>query len=70
MFLPISRIPSLVCLVAAVAILPPTAPAQDANFDARARQIVSQMTLDEKVSQMHGISEQAAVSHRARACHA
>ncbi len=56
MFLPMSRIPLLACLVAAVAFLPPSAPAQNANFDARARQIVSQMTLDEKVSQMHGIS--------------
>ena len=42
--------------VAAVAatVAPLSVHAQNQDFDARARQVVSQMTLDEKVSQMHG----------------
>ena len=42
--------------IAAAAILLPLTPlsAQTLDFDARARQVVAQMTLDEKVSQMHG----------------
>ena len=45
------------CLTLAAAFPSPPASAQAPDPDARARQIVSQMTLDEKVSQMHGISD-------------
>ena len=57
MSLPTFRVPALAGLLAAAAFLPPSASAQTDNFDARARQIVSQMTLDEKISQMHGTSD-------------
>ncbi len=41
-------------LACAAMLLPATLRAQAQDYDARARQIVSQMTLDEKISQMHG----------------
>ncbi len=51
----------LICLSAvALAIANPSARAQDAN--ARARQIVSKMTLQEKIEELHGIH--TAVHHR------
>ena len=46
-----------------LAISPPSAraeektAAQSTDFDARARQIVAQMTLDEKIAQLHGIKD-------------
>ncbi|MGA3172141.1 MAG: glycoside hydrolase family 3 C-terminal domain-containing protein [Chthoniobacteraceae bacterium] len=40
----------------AAALLAPALRAQQQDFDARARAIVTQMTLDEKISQMHGTS--------------
>jgi beta-glucosidase len=41
-------------LLAAAILLTPPARAQTPDYDAQARRIVSQMTLDEKISQMHG----------------
>jgi len=54
--------------ITAVLVLPLTSTSQTAaqqpaaqieDYDAKARQIVAQMTLDEKISQLHGIKDQA-----------
>jgi beta-glucosidase len=51
-----------VCSIAFIQSLPPAAakadaPATQPDFDARARQVVGQMTLDEKLDQLHGIRD-------------
>src|SRR5580658_6247959 len=46
--------PPWICLLLFVALLPLGARAQTPDYDARARAIVAKMTLDEKISQMHG----------------
>jgi hypothetical protein len=43
---------SIACSSQAASVFAQTKPG---DFDARARQIVSQMTLDEKIDQLHGV---------------
>ncbi|HEX4086444.1 MAG TPA: glycoside hydrolase family 3 C-terminal domain-containing protein [Chthoniobacteraceae bacterium] len=45
---------ALAAAAALMPLLPQAAHAQSQDFDARARNIVSQMTLEEKIAQMHG----------------
>ena len=50
---------SLAALLGFTALICAFAQRSDAEYDRRAREIVGQMTLDEKISQLHGIRDDA-----------